>query len=119
MTRFIMVNDRLVSVDHIVIVAECDNGDTKITLDNGEVLTAPSSLELDQAIMGCHYVVAVIPCHGVDALMLGPDREEYSATMEAMVLTADGVIRPLEYHRDEGSWEQECSFIGFTPRRDG
>lgn len=51
--------------------------------------------------------------------MLGPDREEYSATMEAMVLTADGVIRPLEYHRDEGSWEQECSFIGFTPRRDG
>lgn len=69
--------------------------------------------------MGCHYVVAVIPCHGVDALMLGPDREEYSATMEAMVLTADGVIRPLEYHRDEGSWEQECSFIGFTPRRDG
>ena len=79
---------------------------TKITLDNGEVLIAPGSQELDQAIMGCHYVVAVIPCHGVDALMLGPDREEYSATMEAMVLTADGVIRPLEYHRDEGSWEQ-------------
>lgn len=77
MTRFIMVNDRLVNIDHIVTVAECDNGDTKITLDNGEVLTAPSSQELDQAIMGCHYVVAVIPCHGVDALMLGPDREEY------------------------------------------
>ena len=35
MTRFIMVNDRLVNIDHIVTVAECDNGDTKITLDNG------------------------------------------------------------------------------------
>ena len=98
MTRFIMVNDRLVSVDHIVTVAECDNGDTKITLDNGEVLTAPSSQELDQAIMGCHYVVAVIPCHGVDALMLGPDREEYSATMEAMVLTC--LLYPSPSPRD-------------------
>lgn len=62
MTRFIMVNDRLVSVDHIVTVAECDNGDTKITLDNGEVLTAPSSQELDQAIMGCPL------CGGCDSL---------------------------------------------------
>ena len=119
MTRFIMVNDRLVNVGHIITVAECDNGDTKITLDNGEVLIAPGSLGQDQAIMGCHYVVAVKPCHGVDALMRGPDREEYSATMEAMVLTADGVIRPLEYLRDEGAWEQECCFIGFSPRRDG
>ena len=63
MTRFIMVNDRLVSVDHIVTVAECDNGDTKLPWITA-VLTAPSSQELDQAIMGCHHVVAVIPCHG-------------------------------------------------------
>ncbi len=77
MTRFIMVNDRLVSVDHIVTVAECDNGDTKITLDNGEVLTAPSSQELDQAIMGCHLCGGCDSLSWVDALMLGPDREVF------------------------------------------
>ena len=29
MTRFIMVNDRLVNVGHIITVAECDNGDNQ------------------------------------------------------------------------------------------
>ena len=93
MNRFIVINNCLVNVRHIVMAVDEADGTTAFHLDNGEVLHTQSSPELDDALMGIKHTVGIIPVRGLNAIM-DDGTQQFQLPVRYLELTADGSWYP-------------------------
>lgn len=93
MNRFIVINNCLVNVRHIVMAVDEADGTTAFHLDNGEVLHTQSSPELDDALMGIKHTVGIIPVRGLNAIMDDGSRQ-FQLPVRYLELTRMGPVIP-------------------------
>lgn len=117
MNRFIVINNSLVNVRHIVMAVDEADGTTAFHLDNGEVLHTQSSPELDDALMGIKHTVGIIPVRGLNAIM-DDGTQQFQMPVRYLELTADGSCYPLDTHGDDPHWNEDYGFIGLVEAPD-
>ena len=117
MNRFIVINNCLVNVRHIVMAVDEAGGTTAFHLDNGEVLHTQSNPELDDALMGRKHTVGIIPVRGLNAIMEDGSRQ-FQMPVRYLELTADGSSYPLDTHGDDPHWNEDYSFIALVEAPD-
>ena len=87
MSRFIILEDRMINVDHIVEVVDHDDGVVTICLTNSEMI--PASSEVCDKILGCDHAVSVIPCGpNLWARMTYPNGKTFRIAVDNLILKA-------------------------------
>ena len=110
MSRFIILEDRMINVDHIVEVVDHDDGVVTICLTNSEMI--PASSEVCDKILGCGQAVSVIPCGpNLWARMTYPNGKTFRIAVDNLILKADGTYYPLEAELLEDSSEGALRFV--------
>lgn len=110
MSRFIILEDRMINVDHIVEVVDHDDGVVTICLTNGEMI--PAGSEVCDKILGCDHAVSVIPCGpNLWARMTYPNGKTFRIAVDNLILKADGTYYPLEAELLEDSSEGALRFV--------
>ena len=85
MSRFIILEDRMINVDHIVEVVDHDDGVVTICLTNGEMI--PAGSEVCDKILGCDHAVSVIPCGpNLWARMTYPNGKTFRIAVDNLIL---------------------------------
>jgi hypothetical protein len=109
MSRFIVLEDRMINVDHIVEVVDHDDGVVTICLTNGEMIPADS--EVCDDILGYDHAVSVVPCGpNLWARMTYPNGKTFCIPVGNLILNADGTYYPLEAELLEDSSEGALRF---------
>lgn len=114
MSRFIILEDRMINVDHIVEVVDHDDGVVTICLTNSEMI--PASSEVCDKILGCDHAVSVIPCGpNLWARMTYPNGKTFRIAVDNLILKADGTYYPLEAELLEDSSEAHSGLWNSSP----
>ena len=104
MSRFIVIEDRMINVDYIVEVVDHEDGFVTICLNNGETFNAGS--EVCDEILGCERAVSIVPCvPNLWAEIAGPHGKSFCIPVDHLILKADGSYYPLEAELIEVSSE--------------
>jgi len=110
MSRFIVLEDRMINVDHIVEVVDHDDGVVTICLTNGEMIPADS--EVCDKILGYDHAVSVVPCGpNLWARMTYLNGKTFCIPVGNLILKADGTYYPLEAELLEDSSEGALRFV--------
>ena len=103
MTRFIEFGDMIINVAHIVSATQLSDGTIRLKLDDGDVcvehIESPTWWD---DLWGASDIVKVMPGTG---FKIESPRLDCLEPVACMVITADGVIRPMRIDEETGDFE--------------
>ena len=103
MTRFIEFGDMIMNVAHIVSATQLSDGSIRLNLDDGDVcvehIESPTWWD---DLWGASDIVKVMPGTG---FKIESPRLDCLEPVACMVITADGVIRPMRIDEETGDFE--------------
>ena len=103
MTRFIEFGDMIINVAHIVSATQLSDGSIRLKLDDGDVcvehIESPTWWD---DLWGASDIVKVMPGTG---FKIESPRLDCLEPVACMVITADGVIRPMRIDEETGDLE--------------
>lgn len=103
MTRFIEFGDMIINVAHIVSATQLSDGSIRLKLDDGDVcvehIESPTWWD---DLWGASDIVKVMPGTG---FKIESPRLDCLEPVACMVITADGVIRPMRIDEETGDFE--------------
>ena len=116
MSRFVEVEGNCINVDHIVRVHLQKDYVLEIFLDDGTVIKTDYNCErILRTIEGRDYIVAAVPCEGIDVAMDFDGKTHYFP-LRQLAVTAVGEVRPLCVQFDVVEfYDDQPSFSGMVP----
>ena len=103
MTRFIEFGDMIIKVAHIVSATQLSDGSIRLKLDDGDVcvehIESPTWWD---DLWGASDIVKIMPGTG---FKIESPRLDCLEPVACMVITADGVIRPMRIDEETGDFE--------------
>ena len=103
MTRFIEFGDMIINVAHIVSATQLSDGSIRLKLDDGDVcvehIESPTWWD---DLWGASDIVKIMPGTG---FTIESPRLDCLEPVACMVITADGVIRPMRINEETGDFE--------------
>ena len=103
MTRFIEFGDMSINVAHIVSATQLSDGSIRLKLDDGDVcvehIESPTWWD---DLWGASDIVKIMPGTG---FKIESPRLDCLEPVACMVITADGVIRPMRIDEETGDFE--------------
>lgn len=103
MTRFIEFGGMIINVAHIVSATQLSDGSIRLKLDDGDVcvehIESPTWWD---DLWGASDIVKVMPGTG---FKIESPRLDCLEPVACMVITADGVIRPMRIDEETGDFE--------------
>ena len=103
MTRFIEFGDMIINVAHIVSATQLSDGSIRLKLDDGDVCVEHIESPTWWDDLWCASdIVKIMPGTG---FKIESPRLDCLEPVACMVITADGVIRPMRIDEETGDFE--------------